>query len=64
MRGESLLNAEGHSVWQSLKAGFKGTVKTGERQPDKWLWTEKAVLPDIEEASTAWGIRSSRLMEG
>ena len=50
MRGKSLLNAEGHSVWQSLKAGFKGTVKTGERQPDKWLWTEKAVLPDIEEA--------------
>jgi len=34
MKGKRLLCAEGHSVWQSLRAGFKGTVKMG-----KGNWT-------------------------
>lgn len=32
------------SLTGSPRAGVKGSVKTGQRPLDKWLWTERAVL--------------------
>lgn len=52
------------SVRQSLVAGFKGTGKAAWRQPDKWLWVERAVLSGGEEAATTGGIRSPGWREG
>lgn len=39
-------------------------MKMGQKLPDKWLWTERAVLSGTAEATSACGIRSSVLMEG
>lgn len=42
-KGDASSSYWGHQAG-SPRAGVKGTVKTGQRPLDQWLWTERAVL--------------------
>lgn len=55
VRGKPLLNPEGTRGQQALRAGFKGTVETGQRRPDKWLGIEREFLSGTRQATSALG---------